>query len=95
MAVRVVSAPPLMNRPTSCTMAAGGSRWPSISACTQVLMKSWAGQAARSWAMGMSAWTNSMFASMNSVNVWPSRSRMSMRISRSLQLFTSRHMLSG
>lgn len=36
-----------------------------------------------------------MLASMKSVNVAPSRSRMSMRISRSLQLFISGHIVSG
>ena len=95
MAVRVVSAPPLMNRPTSCTMAAGGNGWPSMVACTHSLIRSACGFVYLSRAISPSAVANSMLAAMNSVKVWPSRSRMSMRISRSLQLFRCGHMCSG
>ena len=95
MAVRVVSAPPAMNSPTSWKIASGGSGLPSIFACDQMDMKSSRGHVATSCMIGIMAPRNSRFASMNSFITHSSRSRMSVRINRSLHDFTCGQISSG
>ena len=95
MAVRVVSAPPAMNRPISCTIDSGGNGCPSILACSQIDKKSSLGHVMRSMAIGCIAPMNSWFAATNSLKTSPLRSRISVRIKRSLHDFNCGHMSSG
>ena len=95
IAVRVVSAPPAMNRPTSWTIVAGGSGSPSIVACSHTLIRSSPGSASFFGAISASTPTNSMLAAKNSRNTSPSRSRMSVRINRSDHDVICGHISSG
>ena len=78
MAVRVVSAPPAMNRPVSCIIGSG-----SMPAPVQTETRSSAGQPLRSAAVSWSSGLNSMMALITPMAASLSKVTASVRISRS------------